>query len=148
MKTKLLRVSQLLDSFSLNWGQLVSSPTRCLNWLLNVWLFTTMKIYPIALKICPCRFKILAITKLTLTKNDADFRSIQSGEISPNLVTLLVRLFSNLFHENLNCASLSFQRIINLLPRWLTASFLIQICIFPLFGVVLILALSYHLLQC
>ena len=48
----------------LSWERI--SVTRLQDHFLNIWLFATMKNYPIAFKICQSRFNILPKTKETL----------------------------------------------------------------------------------
>ena len=57
--------------------------------MLGFWPFTAMKICPMAYKIYPNRLKILPNTKWTLSKCPKNLTVCQSGEISPNLVTLV-----------------------------------------------------------
>ena len=54
----------------------------------NIWPFTSTKICPMAYKISQRRSKILSNTKWTLKNCPRLWRYCQSGEISPNLVTL------------------------------------------------------------
>ena len=66
------------------WRRRRLSVTRGLDYLLNIWLFTSVKINPIALKNCLSRLKICQLLQNWLRL----WKYCQSGEISPNLVTL------------------------------------------------------------
>ena len=66
------------------WRRRRLSVTRGLDYLLNIWLFTSVKINPIALKNCLSRLKICQLLQNGLRL----WKYCQSGEISPNLVTL------------------------------------------------------------
>ena len=59
------------------------SVNRWPNYLFNIWPFTTIKIGPMAFIICKNRLRILS---------NRDFKIFHKGEISPNLVTLSVKL--------------------------------------------------------
>ena len=67
-----------------NWREQVSSVTRWLDYLFNIWSLPTLQVCPTALKL-PNRFNFLNNSHLIHSQN---FAKGQSSEISPNLVTL------------------------------------------------------------
>ena len=69
---------------------LLTSVTRCRECFFNIWPFTTLQICPKAHWIFQSRFKSLPSTNWSLKKLPNTFKNIQSGDISPNLVTLLL----------------------------------------------------------
>ena len=55
----------------------------------NIWLFATTKICPIMSQVCQSSLSILPNKKQTLKNMPKTSKLFQSGEISPNLVTLI-----------------------------------------------------------
>ena len=55
----------------------------------NIWPFPTMQISPIMSQVCQSRLSILPNKKQTLKNMPKTSKLFQSGEISPNLVTLI-----------------------------------------------------------
>ena len=68
---------------------LPTSVTRWLDFLYKIWPFVTKKICPVAYKIGQSRLKIVPILNKPSKSYQRHVRFHQSGEISPNLVTLL-----------------------------------------------------------
>ena len=68
---------------------LVTSVTRWLYYLHNIWPLTTIKIFPLIYKIYLRKLKISPNTKWNLSKKSKFLTSCKSGIILPNLITLV-----------------------------------------------------------
>ena len=69
----------------------LNSMMRYQYYFLNIWPFVATKNCPIVEMFCQSRFEIWPNAKQTFTKLLDSYKILQSGEISPSLVTLYLR---------------------------------------------------------